>query len=194
MLDAVVHPIGFRTNARLYAPENVTRVLDEVARGVTLTVVIDVDALERSALAKVDRVMLLALDALSYAQVQVVLLSTDEAERTAVLHRGVSRSWWLDCHAGWRERAMNVVRGDHPISMSQAIARVRERTPGTRLIGISDDPALLDCLTEADRGILLGSEGTAVGPTVTSVRDLAVRAVMWWLVDVRSKPATTARR
>ena len=58
-------PHGLRINAYRYVPSALIELLQEIATQPELCVVVDVDALGRSALARIDRVMLLALDASS---------------------------------------------------------------------------------------------------------------------------------
>ena len=167
------HPIHqahpFRANARFYAPAQVIALLREIARVPALALVVDVDALERSAAAKVDRVMTLALDALSHADVQIVLLSRHDRARAGWLHRGIPRSW--SC-----------------TNDGAALANLRERLPDVRVIAISDDPELLRALVDRDRGIALGGEELAAA-NIAATDDASLRAALWWLVDVRSRVA-----
>jgi len=62
-------------------------VLRDVAGAPQLALVLDIDALERSARARVDRVMLLALAALGRARVELVLAARTEHERALLLQR-----------------------------------------------------------------------------------------------------------
>lgn len=170
-----VAPHVFRTNARIYASERVIALLTEVATHARLAILVDVDALERSALARVDRVILLALDALCQLNVQIVLLARAERERAQRMRDRLPLAW-CDEHTDAR----------------QTTVRVRERMPHVPLIGISDDPALLGELTERDRGILLG-DGVRASATIATTSALHVRAALWWIVDVRWKAGLSAR-
>jgi hypothetical protein len=156
----------FRNNARFYAPVHLTKQLGFVACAPTLALVVDVDALQRSALAT-ERVMLLALEALSYVNVQVVVVSRDHQERAQLLHHAVARSWCL-------ERA-------------DALACVRDRIPGVRMVVITDEPRLLAELSDDDRGIRMSCDEDAVSTNVLVAGDIEVRAALWWLVDARTK-------
>lgn len=127
-----------------------------------LTLVLDVDALERSALAKIDRVMLLALDALSCAGVRVVLAARDERERAVRLQRRLRGSTYVD------PRALSFAGLPAP------------------LLVVSDDPALLAMLEPDDRGIALGRPELA-SRQIAPAGDTSVRATLWWLLDERTR-------
>lgn len=157
----------FRSNARFYAPAHVVELLGDIASVEHLALVVDVDALEGSAFAKVERVMVLALDALTYAKVQVVLVSRHQPDRAAILHRGIPRSWCLDDVA--------------------ALAQVRARIPDVRLIVISDNRGLLESLGDRDRGIALGTDDVFARANIATTGDISIRAALWWLVDARSR-------
>ena len=83
--------LAFRTKARFYVPPTVTDPLQPMASAATLAVLVDVDALVRRT--QLDRVMLLALQALARTQVQILLVSHDEQIRLGLLRRGVPLSW-----------------------------------------------------------------------------------------------------
>jgi hypothetical protein len=167
-IDWLAAPPGFRTNARIYASQTVIELLTDTVTRPHVVVCVDVDALERSRLARIDRVMLLALDGLCQVNVQVVLLARHERERAARLHRDLPRSWCIE-HAGSRP----------------TLAGLRDRVPGSPLIAITDDPDLLEELADHDRGIALGSQ-RAPAANVAVSGGLNVRAALWWIVDVRS--------
>lgn len=167
-LQLVANP-AFRTNARIYASDAVIDLLAGVATEHQIAVVVDVDALEHSR-ARIDRVMVLALDALCHASVQVVLLVRHHRERAAAVHAGLTGAWCCE-HGdpGW------------------TLARLRERLLGAPLIAISDDPDLLGHLSGCDRGIAIGLNLAAVRGNIVPSGDFNVRAALWWIVDARWK-------
>jgi hypothetical protein len=172
----LVTPLECRANARLYASAYVMELLDDLSRKPRVAVFVDVDALERSALARIDRVMVLALNGLCQVNVQVVLVARGEHQRAARLQREIFQSWWLK----------------H--SMPQRVlAQVRDRLPGVPLLAISDDPLLLAQLSKDDRGIGLGANITRGSSNIAVSSDLNVRAALWWLVDIRSKAGMASR-
>lgn len=187
-----VAPAGvLRSNARLCPPDDVMRILCDVVATPGVAVLVDVDAIERRALVKAGRATLLALDALSHAGVQIVLLSQDDGERTALLHRGISRSWWFDRRCGWRDREPPARRG---LPIEAPLALVRERTLDAPLLVISDDPAWFDALADRDRGISLAGRGPVRShPNIAVSGAASVRAALWWLVDARTRAAAAAQ-
>jgi len=142
-------------------------VVRDVVAADELVLVIDVDTLERSALARIDRVMLLALDSLGHAGVDVVLLSRDESGRADLLRQGITS-------------AASVTGG------ATAIASVREARPRARLVILTDDPMVLLKLADRDRGIALGRP-ELVNARIATIGDASVRATLWWMLDERLK-------
>ena len=126
---------SFRANARFYAPSQVTRQLRSLACAPALAVVVDVDALERSVMARVERVMALALDALAKTNVQVAIVAREHQERARQLHRVVSGAWHVE--------------------HDDVVAHVRDQLPRAPVIVISDAPRLLANLADDDRAIPL---------------------------------------
>ena len=126
---------AFSNNARFYAPEHLTRQLRSIATADSLALIVDVDALDRSTFARGDRVMTLALDALSHVRVQIVFVSRGATDRAVALQRSVPRSWCFETE--------------------RAVSEIREQMPGLRLITVSDDLELLTTLGSDDRGIAL---------------------------------------
>jgi len=161
----------FSNNARFYTPEDLTKQLQAIATTDNLAVIVDVDALDRSTFARGDRVMTLALDALSHVRVQVILVSKVAMDRAVALHRGIPRSCCLETDL--------------------AVAEIRRQTPGVRLIAVSDDLELFAMLGPEDRGIALTCSNTT--SNVVKTGEISVRAVLWWLVDVRAKAGMAAR-
>lgn len=142
------------------------KVLTPVSRSPYLTLVIDVDTLERSALARIDRVMLLALDGLARAGVQVVLAARHERDRAARLQLAIREA-----------RCLNV--GDGAVT-----EQLREHDGETSVIMVSGDPSLFVGLTACDRGVALGRH-ELVSSTIAAASDGSVRATLWWLLEAR---------
>jgi hypothetical protein len=157
-------------NARWYASDSVTEALADIIESPVLGLVLDVDALERSALAKFDRVMLLALQSLSRSGVQIVFAAERERARGERLHATIGRSWLA--------------------TPREAVDRLRNALHGVRVIAIGDDAALFSSLSTADRGIVLGRP-ELVKPHIASAGDTTVRATLWWLVDERARIAAS---
>lgn len=166
---------AYRTNARIYASETVIDLLMGIATEPRVGVIVDIDALERSRAARIDRVLLLALDALCHANVQVVLLVRNQRERAEVVHAGLARAW----------------RCEHR-DARRTLAQLGERLPGVPLIAISDDLDLLGSLSGRDRGIAIGPDRTAARGNVAPSGDFNVRAALWWIVDARWKAGLIA--
>ena len=131
MAIATLPTQSFR-HARCYAPAQVIERLTDLVRVRSLALVIDVDAFEQSALARIDRVTQLALTALANEGVSVVFTATREIDRALRLYKSVLRSQFIP-----------------------DAARARTQLPEESAIVISDNPALFADLRESDRGIAL---------------------------------------
>jgi hypothetical protein len=154
----------FTRLARCYAPDRVTAVLVDVAAAGELALVIDVDTLERSALAKIDRVMVLALDSLAQSGVRVILAARAEHERAELLQRSITAA---------------TVMGD-----DLALPQLRRAHPNLRVIVVSDSPAWFERLSVNDCGIALGRP-ELVRANIASAGDTEIRATLWWLLAHR---------
>lgn len=160
-------PDLFRSKARVYAPDDVRRVLHGVASSPEVALCLDVDALERSRLARVDGVMLLALEALR-EHIPIVLLAWDANERATLV----------------RAALPGTVRCLHAVPR-RSLAPARSALPGRRMIVITDAPDLIADLAGDDCALLLGGVPHAAQRNVARIRELEVRAVLWWLADAR---------
>lgn len=116
--------LAFRTKARFYAPPMVTDPLQPIAGAATLALLVDVDVLEKRT--QLDRVMLLALQALARTQVQVLLVSHDEQIRLGLLRRGVPLTW---------------LSADAP---RRAVTQLRSRDRSMRIVAMTGSPENLD--------------------------------------------------
>lgn len=156
-------------------PEPLTRVLLDVAVARDLVALIDVLALERTSLARLDSAMVAAVEALCRAKVQVALIAPQERELLDRIHRELPLAWCLE-----------------PADAHATLARVRERVSRSPLLAISDDPALLAGLSAHDRGLALGGNDACVMSNVVRMCDLNVRATLWWLVYMRTDAGLAA--
>jgi hypothetical protein len=164
-LDRLLRARASRT-VRCYAPPTVVDVLGAVSSAAHLVLALDVDALERSALARVDRVMLLALEALADTGVHIALVAHHERTRASTIARQL-------------RGAQSVTR--------DALQHAFPRTP---ILAISDAPELFAMLGPRDRGLALGRPELA-SAHLCSIADVAVRATLWWLAEDRRRIATT---
>lgn len=129
--------LAFGTKARFYTSNAVIEHLRPVADAPTLAVIVDIDALEHRS--PVDRVTLLALQALGHASVHVLLISHDEQRRLSLLRRGIPLAW---------------ISADRPRHL---IPHVRQRVRGVRMIAIAPEPDVISQLQPDDRGIDIDS-------------------------------------
>jgi len=141
--------------ARRYASDAIVALLHRIATSPQLGLVIDLDALERSVLARFDRVMLRALESLAIAGVQVVLIAKDQRDRASRLARTI------------RSATIH----------SSSLVELRAGAPGVSWIVISDDGALLAETSEDDRALVLGRpEAASVRATLWWLLDERTRA------------------
>ncbi|HEX5059067.1 MAG TPA: hypothetical protein VFV99_06890 [Kofleriaceae bacterium] len=163
--ERLVQARAFR-NARCYAPDAVTTLLRGAMSAPDVALIVDVDTLERSALAKIDQVMLLALDALAHAGVHVVLVARYERDRAAMLQARIRGAWCFDPSDG------------------SVIHRLRQWRASAHTIVVTDDLALLAELGSADHGLALGRP-ELVRENIAALGDTSVRATLWWLLEQR---------
>lgn len=107
--------LTFATKARFYVP---TEPLQPMAGAATLALLVDVDRLEKRT--PLDRVMLLALQALARTQVHILLVSHDEQVRLGLMRRGVPLAWLSAEMPRW------------------AMTHLRSRVSGVRIIAMTD--------------------------------------------------------
>jgi hypothetical protein len=154
---------------RCYAPDHVIALLQPIVDVRELALLIDVDALERSALARIDRVMQFAFTALSRVATKVFFAARYERERSLVLQRAIPDSRFAS-----RSAAL-------------ALPLIRENVASScPLIVLSDDPPVFDALPPKDRGLALGRPELARA-NITALADTSVRATLWWLFEERAR-------
>jgi hypothetical protein len=160
-----------QTESRFRIPDPVASALSDLVTASEVAVIVDVDALERSRYARIDDEMLLTLDALMRARIQVALLSGIGWERARWLHHRLPESWHFE--------------GMVPMF---AIADVRTRIPGVRIIAATDQEAICTALAAPDRGLLLSAAALLSIPSNSRmIGDVGLRAALWWLVDERTR-------
>src|SRR5688572_6649086 len=152
---------AFQYNARFYAPAAAVRLLEEIAQAPALVVLLDVDTLERSVRARIERVLLLALDALSRGGVHIALAARDFDDRATQVVTLVPRAWIVE--------------------RSSCADEIRQHVPDARIIAISDDPSLLASLGDSDRGIALCDDSqpdATLLDNVVLLADVSIRAAL----------------
>lgn len=154
-------------HAHYYAPDSVMDALDDVICASDVSLLIDIDMLERSAFARIDGVMMLALDALAHAGVRVVLVTRAQRERVGLLRQRILA-------------ARCASPDDDPIT------NVRAERPAGHVIVLSDNVQLLAGLSARDRGVVLGRP-ELTRANVVSTGDAAVRATLWWMLEERRR-------
>ena len=165
MASSMRLPSTCRSKARVYAPDDVRRLLGDVTASPDLAVCIDVDALERTQLARVDGVTILALEALQ-AHFPVALLAWDAAERAMTMKSALP----------------GLVRCTHVVPR-RSLAPVRAALPDRRLAVLTDAPDLVSDLGKRDCALVLGALQHLVQRNVAKIRELEVRATLWWLAE-----------
>lgn len=155
-------------NARSCAPHLVATLLESVLAEWDLALVLDVDALERSAFARIDRIMQFSLVALSRTRVTIYLAARDERQRALIVQRSIPGARFMTRSA------------------SQSIPVIRASAGDSSLLAISDDPEVFATLRARDRGLALGRPELSRG-NVKALADSAVRATLWWLYEARAQ-------
>ena len=141
MVTSTLPPPNLRS-ARRHAPDTVAHMLRDLASIPQLTVLLDLDALERSGTVVIDRVMLLALDGLAKAGVEIVFASTAARDRAMRLRRAM-----------WQPSRLVSVGGD-------AVAEARRGD--APLLVVTDNQRTLDALAPNDRELALSAGSTAI--------------------------------
>lgn len=84
-----------RSSARFFVPNDLAARVSHLVTARTLVVIVDLDALDRSRFATVDRGLLHLFDAMRFARIQLGFLARTSTEHTSRL-RHVPGSWWID--------------------------------------------------------------------------------------------------
>lgn len=159
-----------RTRSR-HVPDPVASTLSDIVTASEVAVLVDVDALERSQYARIGPLMLLALDALVNARIQVVLLSRTDPERARSLHQDLPGAWHFE--------------GMEPMF---AVADVRTRIPGVRIVAATDQESICSALAAPDRALLLSAAAMLSIPSNSAmIGDVGLGAALWWLVEERTR-------
>jgi len=151
-----------------------------LARQAPLAVILDLDTgdvpLSTSSDDTLDRALLLLFGALHSARVQVAVVCRRPPVLSAALRDQAPTVWWFD-------------------DPRVAFGSIRERLPGVHLVVIGGDGHLDELREGFDLGLAVRAKGfgssrariVLQGPT-------AVRAMLWWLVTLRSGSAAAERR
>jgi trehalose-6-phosphate synthase len=158
-----------------------------IARHGSLAVVLDLDATLMPQMPRVplDRGLVLLLDALHHAGVQVVIVSGRSDPIADQVRAQAPHAWWFAKRLDGRERPAGEV-----------VAWIHDRLRDVRLIAIGDaelGEELFEALDHADVGVVV--QDREARPTRASVAlsgVSAVRAMLWWLVEARIAPGATA--
>jgi len=144
----------------------------ELTRITPLAAILDLDntcvPLSTSSDDVLDRSLLLLLDALHAAHIQVAIITRRPRLLVEQMKAQAPQAWWFS-------------------DVEASLAEVRERIPGVRVIAIGDDDALPDLHAGDDLAFGVRSAESACSSARLILRGpTAVRAVLWWLVSLRS--------
>ncbi len=150
------------------------------ARQAPLAVVLDLDRgdvpLSTSSDDTLDRALLLLFGALHSARVQVAVICRRHPVLGAALRNQAPTVWWFD---------------DPRI----ALASLRERLPGVHLVVIGGDGHMDELREGFDIGLAVRAKGFGSSRARIVLQGAtAVRAMLWWLVTLRSGSAAAERR
>ena len=151
-----------------------------LARVTSLAAILDLDhtcvPLSTSSDDGLDRSLLLLLDSLHAASVQVAVVTRRPEHLVERMKAQAPHAWWFS-------------------DVDAPLAQVRERLPGVRVIAIGDDGAFPDLRAGEDLAFGVRSAESACSSAQLILRGpTAVRAILWWLVSLRSGPSAMERR
>ena len=152
----------------------------ELACVTSLATILDLDntcvPLSTSSDDGLDRSLLLLLDSLHAASVQVAIITRRPERLVERMKAQAPHAWWFS-------------------DVDAPLAQVRERLPGVRVIAIGDDDAFPDLRVGEDLAFGVRSAESARSSAQLILRGpTAVRAILWWLVSLRSGPSAIERR
>jgi hypothetical protein len=152
----------------------------ELAATTPLAAVLDLDhtcvPLSTSSDNGLDRSLLLLLDALHVAEVQVAIITRRPEPLVERMKAQTPHAWWF-------------------ADVEVALSEVRKRRPGVRIVAIGDDDAFRDLQLGDD--LAFGVRSAESGATTARMilrGPAAVRAILWWLVSLRSGLDAMERR
>lgn len=160
----------------------------ELARHVPLAAVLDLDGtllpLTATPQETLDRGLVLLLEALHHAGIQVIIVSGRASSVAEQLQSQMPQAWWIPKPAAGRAG----------MPMREIVGWVRDRIPGVRLIAIGDDEldeelfeTLDTALQNPDRAVAVRSRGSRpTRASLTLAGPTAVRAMLWWLIEART--------
>jgi hypothetical protein len=151
-----------------------------LARQAPVAAILDLDSgevpLSTSSDETLDRALLLLFGALHGARVQVAVICRRPATLSAALRAQAPTVWWFE-------------------DRQAAIVEARQRLPGVHLVVIGGDGNLHELREGIDLGLAVRAKGA--GPSRARIvlqGATAVRAMLWWLVTLRSGSAAAERR
>lgn len=151
-----------------------------LARQAPLAVVLDLDngdvPLSTSSHDTLDRALLLLFGALHSARVQVSVVCRRHPVLSAALREQAPTVWWFD-------------------DPRVAFGSIRERLPGVHLVVIGGDGHLDELREGFDLALAVRAKGSGSGRArIVLQGPTAVRAMLWWLVTLRSGSGAAERR
>ena len=152
--------------------------LQEVARKTSLVALLDLDDTEvplSSASDDVlDRSLLLLFDALQRAHVQVAIVTRRSPILIERMQAQAPQAWWLP--------------------PSQAVAEVQRRLPHARIVAIGSEGEFPGLRTGEDLAVgVRSAEGALSAAKLVLRGGSAVRAMLWWIVSIRTNPREIER-
>ncbi len=154
----------------LHAP-NRAEPWNHLARVTSIAAILDLDhtcvPLSTSSDDGPDHSLILLLDALHAARVQVAIVTRRPEPLIDQIKAQAPHAWWFS-------------------DVEAALSEVRKRLPGVRIVAIGDDEAFHDLHIGEDLAFGVRSAETASSPARLLLRGpTAVRAILWWLVSLR---------
>jgi hypothetical protein len=152
--------------------------LQDVARRTPLVALLDLDEtdvpLSTSSEDLLDRSLLLLFDALERAHVQVAIVTRRSPVLIERMKEQAPHAWWL--------------------APSQAVAEVQRRMPSARIVAIGSEGEFHGLRIGEDLAVgVRSAEGALSAAKLVLRGGSAVRAMLWWIVSIRSDPRAIER-
>lgn len=143
----------------------------EVARVTSIAAILDLDhtcvPLSTSSDEVFDRSLLILLDALHAANVQIAIVTRRPEPLVNQMKAQAPHAWWFS-------------------DVDTSLSEVRDRLPGVRIVAIGDDDAFRHLQIGEDLAFGVRSAESASSSAQMLLRGpTAVRAILWWLVSLR---------
>ncbi len=152
--------------------------IQNVARRTPLVALLDLDEtdvpLSTSSEDLLDRSLLLLFDALERASVQVAIVTRRPQVLIERMQAQAPHAWWL--------------------SPPHAVAEVHKRLPHARIVAIGSEAQFHGLRTGEDLAVgVRSAEGALSAAKLVLRGGSAVRAMLWWIVSIRSDPREIER-